>query len=248
MIMLITRRCTLFWALAAITARPARAEALPPVDVALVLALDVSTSVIDARWELQRGAYRDTFLDPAIIARISQGPIGRIAVTVVEWSEGESRVQVVPWTLVSDKATGASFSAALATMPRAFKGNTCIGGGLYLSTQLLQSAPFDAMRKVIDISGDGTQNVMGFAENGNQSLRADVVRDLAVASGIVINGLPILLPENDSYYFIGDNAGVVPFYQEQVISPNGFIVVVPNGNDAGAFGEALKRKLLIEVS
>jgi len=241
---LIHRRHALLGALASATIRPAQAKTLPPVDVALVLALDVSRSVIDARWELQRGAYRDAFLDLDIIATLRSGPIGRIAVTVVEWSDCDFREQVVPWTLISDRTTGAWFAVALANMPRAFRGKTCVGGGLYLSMQLLLSAPFEAMRKVIDISGDGVQNDTAFA--GSQSLEAPAVRDLAVASDIVINGLPILLPEGDQYH--GGNVGVVPFYQEQVITPNGFVVVVPNGNDASAFGEALKRKLIMEIA
>ena len=241
----ITRRHALLGALATAIVKQAQAKARPPVDLALVLALDVSASVINARWELQKGAYRDAFLDPDIIATLRSGPIGRIAVTVVEWAECVFPEQVVPWTVVSDQATGASFAAALASMPRAFRGNTCVGGGLYLSMQLLLSAPFEAMKRVIDISGDGVQGkATGFVER--QSLEASAVRDLAVASGIVINGLPILLPKGDRYY--EENIGVVPFYQEQVITPCGFVVVVPDGNDASAFGEALKRKLLMEIS
>lgn len=241
---LISRRYALVGALAMTAVRPARATILPPVDVALVLALDVSTSVIGARWELQRGAYRDAFLDPDIIARISRGSIGAIAVTVVEWASGDLRQQVVPWTVVSDQVSGTNFAATLANMPREFRGKTCVGGGLHLSMQLLLSAPFETMKKVIDISGDGIQSDATCV--GNQSLEAFAVRDLAVASGIVINGLPILLPENDMYH--GRNVGVVPFYEKDVIGgPGSFLVVVPDGNDAKAFGEALKRKLLMEV-
>ena len=69
---------------------------------------------------------------------------------------------------------------------------------------------------------------------------------MAVASGIVINGLPILLPKGDQYHY--GNVGVVPFYRKQVITPNGFVIIIPDGNDESAFSEALKRKLLIEVS
>ncbi|MDO8407677.1 MAG: DUF1194 domain-containing protein [bacterium] len=245
MTMFITRRHALIGALAMTAVRPALAESKPPVDVALVLSLDVSSSVVDARWELQRGAYRDAFLDSDIIATLRSGPIGRIAVTVVEWSYCERRIQVVPWTVVSDQVSGANFALALANMPKAFYGKTCVGGGLYESIQLLQSVPFEAMKKVIDISGDGLQNEHGrFA--GGQSLEASAVRDLAVASGIVINGLPILLPESDQYHYA--NVGVEAFYRDHVITPNGFMVVVPNGNDASAFSNALKRKLLMEVA
>lgn len=242
----VTRRHALFGALAATALRPALAQAKTPADVALVLALDVSRSVIERRWSLQKAGYATAFLDPDIITRITHGPIGRIAVTVVQWSDCESRKQVVPWTLISDQASGARFATTLANMPRVFEGRTCVGGGLYLSLELLLAAPFEATKRVIDISGDGIQNDTGFLGPESQSLDASAVRERAVASGIVINGLPILLPEDD--HFSGENMGVVPFYRKNVISRDGFVVVVRDGNDPGAFADALKQKLLIEIS
>ena len=152
------------------------------VDLELVLAVDVSYSMEVDEQRIQRQGYVNAFLQPALVNAIQSGPVGKIAVTYVEW--GGSAVQIVPWTLIDGPSTAVQFADALSQQPMRRISFTSISNTLAFSRKLFQTNPFQGMRRVIDISGDGPNNA---------GAPAPVARNSTVAQGIVIDGLPIML-------------------------------------------------------
>lgn len=212
------------------------------IDTALVLALDVSGSVTEARWKLQREGYASAFRDPEIIRRINTGQTGKIAVTLVEWSECALQAQSIPWAIVGDVDSARTLSTRIGGVRREFDGGTCPAGGLLFAADLIASAPFNAARTVIDLSGDGSQNEV-FLKGGVQVPVSDI-RDQVVGRGITINGLAILIPPGKEYHE-DDLAG---YYRDNIIGgPGAFLVVVKDADDRDAFAEAIKQKLLGEL-
>jgi hypothetical protein len=208
---------------------PGRLAALVslPVDLALVLAVDTSGSVSEDRMALQIHGYADAFRTPHLLGAVRQGRFGRIAATFVEWSDAGRQTQAVDWTVISDAPTAQDFSLALIEAGRPTPGWTSISGAIDYSARLFVRGGIAATRRVIDISGDGTNN------DGRPIADA---RDAAVAAGITINGLPILEiePQLDSYY------------RDNVIGgPDAFIVAVRDSRD---FAGAVLRKLLVEIA
>ncbi|TCZ56751.1 DUF1194 domain-containing protein [Roseicella aquatilis] len=218
----------------ALLSRPARADA-EPVDVLLVLAVDVSRSVDDDEARLQREGYRAAVSDPQVVEAVRGGMIGAIGLAYVEWAGAEYQRLVLPWMRVSNAAEANAWSERLAEAPRASLSWTSISGGLDFSRSVLQQAPFEATRRVIDVSGDGVNNSGGPVE---------MSRDRLVSEGVTINGLPIV---NDRPTF-----GRMPpiplddYYRESVIGGPGAFVIV--AEDFQSFGQAVKRKLIREVA
>jgi Protein of unknown function (DUF1194) len=215
--------------LAAAIGSPAAAQTAPPaVDLQLVLAVDVSGSVNQMRFELQRDGYVAAFRHPHVLAAIRSGPAGAIAVTVTQWTGPALQFQVVPWTRISDAASAEDFAAAIERAPRQlFGGGTSISGAIDHAMSLWRESPFQAPRRVIDVSGDGANN------RGRPAAQA---RDEAVAAGIGINGLPILALEPD----------LDRYYEQNVIGGPGAFMVVAHSYEA--FAEAVRRKLIIEIA
>lgn len=215
---------------------PHRAQAdADPVDVLLVLAVDVSRSVDDDEARLQREGYRAAVSDPQVIEAIRGGMIGAIGIAYVEWAGAEYQRLVLPWLRVSNAVEAHAWSERLAEAPRASLSWTSISAGLDFSRQVLAEAPFDATRRVIDVSGDGVNNSGGPVE---------AARDRLVAEGVTINGLPIV---NDRPTF--GRMPPVPldeYYRDSVIGGAGAFVIV--AEDFQAFGQAVKRKLIREVA
>jgi hypothetical protein len=197
------------------------------VDLALVLAIDTSGSISNERLAMQIGGYAQAFRQAGLVRAIQAGNHGQIAATFVSWSDYQRQFQEVPWTVLSDPTSAAAFSDAIAHAVPPTPGWTSITGAILFSTHLLRTLPIHADRRVIDISGDGPNN------DGPAPAAA---RDAAVATGITINGLPIL--EVDP--------GLDTYYRSQVIGgPDAFLLVA---RDRVRFAEALLRKLLIEVA
>jgi hypothetical protein len=215
--------------LAAAIGSPAAAQTAPPaVDLQLVLAVDVSGSVNQMRFELQRDGYVAAFRHPHVLAAIRSGPAGAIAVTVTQWTGPALQFQVVPWTRISDAASAEDFAAAIERAPRQlFGGGTSISGAIDHAMSLWRESPFQAPRRLIDVSGDGANN------RGRPAAQA---RDEAVAAGIGINGLPILALEPD----------LDRYYEQNVIGGPGAFMVVAHSYEA--FAEAVRRKLIIEIA
>lgn len=197
------------------------------VDVAIVLAVDVSGSVTEDSWVLQREGYAAAFRDPDVVRAITKGECGAIAVTMMQWASSLQQRQVVPWSYVNGLDGAASFAQALRDTKRIFNGMTSVSGAIGSGVALLETSPYSALRRVIDISGDGKNND-GESPKG--------IRALALAKGITINGLPIIGPEPD----------VEPYYRNVVIGgPGSFVVVAENVHD---FGRAIRLKLILEIA
>lgn len=219
---------------AAALTRPARAEG-EPVDVLLVLAVDVSRSVDEDEARLQREGYRSAVSDPAVVEAIRGGMLGAIGLAYVEWGGAEYQRLLLPWTRIASQSDANAWSDRLMEAPRASLSWTSISAGLEFSGRTLDAAPFEALRRVIDVSGDGVNNSGGPVEQA---------RDRLVAEGITINGLPIV---NDRPTF-----GRVPpvaldlYYRDSVIGGPGAFVIV--AEDFKSFGNAVRRKLIREIA
>jgi hypothetical protein len=160
------------------------AKAQTNVDLQLVLAVDASGSVNDARFELQKQGYAAAFRNPQVIKAIQSGGEQSIAVTMMQWTGPFMHVQVVPWTLLKDAASAKAFADAISGSQRElFGGGTSISGAIDQSMMLLSQSPFKSPRRTIDVSGDG-------ANTSGRSIIA--AREDAVRQGVSINGLPIL--------------------------------------------------------
>lgn len=205
----------------------AHPAAAAKVDMALVLAVDVSESVDAGEYELQHEGIARAFENPDVIAAIQNGTGGAIDVLMLEWSDRDKQAIVVPWTRISDKATGAAFAAKVRASRRSSAGLTAIGDALLASAAALKTVPDQPARRVIDISGDGMANI---------GPKPDDIRDTLNAAGITINGLAILASEPwlDTYY------------NDDVIGGDGaFLLQV---KDFQSFATAIKQKLLAEIS
>jgi hypothetical protein len=206
------------------TSPSARAD---DVDLALVLAIDVSGSVTADRWTLQRRGYARAFRSPDVAGAIASGRHGAIAVTVVTWSSADMQRQMTRWTVIDGPDAAAAFAAEIEGLPRVFAGSTSISGAIDFALRTLDGFAGRPDRRVIDVSGDGANN------SGELCKPA---RDRAVARGVTINGLPIE----------ADEPGIERFYREHVIGgADAFVVVAA---DYDAFAEAILAKLVREIA
>ena len=207
---------------------PAPKPGEPDVAVALVLAVDTSGSVSMGRFELQKQGYAAAFRNPQVLNAIRSLATQSIAVTMMQWTGPFLHVVVVDWTQIKDEASADAFAAAIDAAPRRlFGGGTSISGAIDYSRLLLARSPFRAIRRVIDISGDGSNN------SGRDVTEA---RDEAVRDGIGINGLPILTVE----------PGLDRYYRDYVIGgPGAFMIPV---KDYDNFADAVLKKLINEIA
>ena len=213
---------------------PAQAET--PVDLELVLAVDVSGSVDPEEARLQREGYVGALMNPKVQAAIRGGPFGRIAATYVEWAGDSYQHTVVGWTVLQDGGSLESFASAIAESPTMTAQWTAIGAAIVHSARLFDDNGYEGTRRVIDVSGDGVNN-RGFP--------VEWARDQAVAAGITINGLPILNDRPNPW------GGAPPvdldaYYRDHVIGgPGAFLVPAISFE---AFADAILAKLLLEIS
>ena len=172
--------------------RPQVVPKMPPVDgveavdLALVLALDTSASVNQERWALQVLGYADAFRDRDVVAALRSGAYGMIAVTVVQWSDTNDQSIVIPWRILRDAENAAVFSNEIEHMRRVHNRNTALARAIDFSSLVIEHPPFKALRKVIDISGDGSDNRGGLVA---------LSRKRVIDMGVTINGLPIIADE-----------------------------------------------------
>jgi hypothetical protein len=210
------------------------------VDLLLVLAADVSGSMDESKFELQRSGYAAAFSNPRVIEAIRAGPRGRIAAAFIEWSGILQQKIVIDWTVISNDETARQFGDRIMEVPRAFaRSSTSISAGIDFGMTQLDRAPYKAHRLVIDVSGDGDNN------SGRDPAAA---RDVAIAKGITINGLVILTePPSRSYSsHTSPPGGLSNYYRNNVIGGAGaFVVVVENFN---SFGNAITKKLIAEIA
>ena len=198
------------------------------VDLHLLLAVDASGSVDVTRFELQRRGYVAAFRSAQVLQAIRGGDNESIAVAMFQWTGPTLQAQIVPWTQVKDQASANSVASIIETTPRRlFSGGTSISGAIDYAMHWFPQSPFRGERRVIDISGDGSNN------GGRSVTRA---RDEAVAADVNINGLPILAwePNLDRYY----KANVIG-------GPGAFMIVA---KDFSTFSDAILKKMIIEIA
>ena len=217
-------------------AAPSASAADQPVDLELVLAVDVSGSVDDDEALLQRSGYVGAFRHPEVIDAIAKGFLGRIAVAYMEWAGEAHQKLLVDWTVI-DGADGANrFADRLAGATVRTAAWTSISGAIGFSMTLFERNGFEGTRRVIDISGDG-------ANNAGPPVTA--LRDAAVAEGLIINGLPIV-NRRPSRFGLPQEPALDQFYIHCVIGgPGAFIVTA---DDFHSFAVAVRRKLVLEIA
>lgn len=231
-------RRTLLIALSLLSMAPA-ATAAEPVDLALVLVTDVSRSIDDSEYDLEKQGLATAMRDPAVLGAIRNGALGTIAVAYIEFAGPYEVRTIVDFTLVRDAVSAQVFADRLIAAPRAFYGRTSISAGIDAAVDLLAKSNLEAQRRVIDVCGDGTNNA------GRDITAA---RDDAVRAGILINGLTIINDHPVSYTFahVAPPGGLTNWYREHVTGgPGSFVLEV---HDFKTFGEAMKRKLLNEIA
>jgi hypothetical protein len=230
---------TVLTVLALASSQLAPASAAEPVDLLLVLASDVSRSVDHPKFMLQREGYAAAVSNPEVLDAIRSGPHGKIAISFVEWSGFGAQKLVVGWSMIDGSATARRFGDQLVELPRSFADRTSISGGIEFSMQQFEGAPFEAARRTIDVSGDGTNNA---------GRDVTLARDEALAKGITINGLVILsdrqMPWNAEH--TNPPGGLEKYYRDNVIGGPGAFVLV--AEDFQSFGRAIIKKMIAEIA
>ena len=201
------------------------------VDLQLILAVDVSESMSFAEKKIKRNGLADALRDPTVIAAITSGPLGRVAITYVEWAE--FAYPALQWTLLDGPQTAERFAGQLERLWFHRERGTSISRALSYASTLFDRSRFTSSRRTIDISGDGPNNV---------GPSVTEMRDKVVARGITINGLPIVF-EGSGSAGIDHNL----FYRSCVIGgPGAFTMPVKSGEElAGAIKVKLLREILV---
>jgi Protein of unknown function (DUF1194) len=206
-----------------------------PVDVELVLAVDVSYSMDPDEQRLQREGYRLALTSKEFLSALREGANGRIAVTYIEWASEYDQKIVMPWRLIDGPEAADAVSAELGAAPYRRASRTSISGGLRFAKGLFANSGYHGLRRVIDVSGDGANNAGPLIVP---------TRDDVLAAGITINGLPIMLkrPLRGSM----DIEHLDWYYEDCVVGgPGAFVVPI---RDRSQFVEATRNKLVLEVS
>ncbi|MEL7163865.1 MAG: DUF1194 domain-containing protein [Pseudomonadota bacterium] len=211
------------------------AQSRVEVDVELVLAVDVSRSMQPFELEIQRRGYAAALASDEVARAIAKGPLGRIALTYVEWAGSYDQRTIVPWTLIETQTQARAFADQLVLNFSDGMRRTSISGALAFAAAEIDSNTYDGLRRVIDISGDGPNNM---------GLGVTTARDKALAAGITINGLP-LLTRDDSLFSRWDIPDLDAYYRACVIGgPGAFVLPV---TDWSEFEAAVRRKLVLEI-
>ena len=228
------------WLVASLLIFPiAVARAAERVDLLLAFAADVSSSMDVSKFKLPRDGYVAGINNPRVVNAIRSGGTGRIAACFIEWSGDASQKLVIDWTMISDAQSARRFSDGIVEAPRSFADRTSISAGIDFAVKQLERAPFEARRRAIDVSGDGTNN------SGRDVTAA---RDQALSKGITINGLVILSTEPLAWNPEHTNppGGLAEYYKRNVVGGPGAFVIV--AQDFESFGQAIINKLIGEVA
>jgi hypothetical protein len=215
--------------------RSAAAEQKPSVDVELILAVDVSYSMDLDELAVQREGYAQAINSKEFLQALKSGPTGKIAVTYFEWAASNDQKIIIPWRVIDGPESADAVSHEIMKTPIRRASRTSISGAINFAMPLFDENPYRGLRRVIDISGDGPNN------NGSPVTGA---RDVALAKGITINGLPIMVKEPSYSTMDIDN---LDFYYEDCVigGPGSFVVSI---KDRDKFKEAIRTKLLLEVA
>jgi hypothetical protein len=210
-------------------------DAAASVDVELILAVDVSYSMDMDELAIQREGYAQAIVSKEFLQALKSLPNGKIAITYFEWAASADQKIIIPWRLIDGPETADAVANEIMKTPIRRASRTSISGAIYFAMPLFDENPYHGQRRVIDISGDGPNN------NGAPIIGA---RDAALAKGIVINGLPIMVKEPS--YSTMDIDNLDWYYEDCVIGgPGSFVVSI---KDREKFKEAIRAKLLLEVA
>lgn len=201
------------------------------VDVELALAVDVSRSMDYDEVRIQRQGYVEALSHPEFINAVKGGLLGRIAISYYEWAGDVDQASVIDWQIIQTAEDAKAFADKLAARPIATQRRTSISAAISYGATSIISNNYRGMRQVIDVSGDGPNNI---------GVPVQPVRDKAVEAGIVINGLAIMLRPS------GTSGGLDRYYSDCVAGgPGSFVLPV---HEIGDFAIAVRRKLVMEVS
>ncbi len=229
----VARLCVLGAAVAEPVAGQQRDEV---VDVELVLAVDVSLSMLSNELEMQRHGYAEAIVHPAVVEAIAKGLHQKIAVTYVEWAGVSSQRVVIPWTVIASAKDARAFAETLTASHLSGMRRTSISAAIDHAVTLFAANGFYGLKRVIDISGDGPNN---------QGRPVKDARNDAANAGFVINGLP-LMTHNTMPFGSFDIPDLDAYYANCVIGgPGSFVFPV---NDWDQFAEGVRRKLIQEIA
>src|SRR5580700_1205410 len=210
-------------------------KAQPVVDVELVLAVDVSYSMDMDELAVQREGYAQAIVSKEFLQALKALPNGKVSVTYFEWAASNDQKIIIPWRIIDGPETADAVADEILKTPIRRASRTSISGAIYFAMPLFENNPYPGLRRVIDISGDGPNN------NGAPVTPA---REAALAKGITINGLPIMVKEPS--YSTMDIENLDWYYEDCVIGgPGSFVVSI---KDREKFKEAIRTKLLLEVA
>ena len=203
------------------------------VDVELVLAVDVSYSMDLEELAIQREGYAQAVTSPEFLNALKGGPHGKVAVTYFEWAASTDQKIVIPWRIIDGPETADAVAAEIMKAPLRRASRTSISGAINFGMQLLADNPYKGLRRVLDVSGDGPNN------DGEPVL---IARDAALAKGVTINGLPVMVKQTPSM----DIEKLDIYYEDCVIGGSGSFVVPIK--EKVKFKEAIRTKLILEVA
>jgi Protein of unknown function (DUF1194) len=205
------------------------------VDVELVLAVDVSYSMDMDELAVQREGYAQAIVSKEFLQALKSLPNGKISVTYFEWAASNDQKIIIPWRIIDGPETADAVADEILKTPIRRASRTSISGAINFAMPLFENNPYPGLRRVIDISGDGPNN------NG---VPVTPARDAALAKGITINGLPIMVKEPS--YSTMDIENLDWYYEDCVIGgPGSFVVAI---KDREKFREAIRTKLVLEVA
>lgn len=201
-------------------------------DLELVLLADASGSIDSSEIAFQRQGYAQAITDPEVLATIANTAYGTIAVTYVEWASNQA--VVADWTIIDGTESAASFAEQLTTRPRQAYGRNAIGSALLEGLRLMEENEIEGWRRVIDFSGDSVSSYSGPS--------ISEARRTVLGAGVTINALPILRPDDPGRA----HGGLEAAYETRIIGGPGSFVVTAESRES--FAEAVKRKLILEIS
>ncbi|CCE09567.1 conserved exported hypothetical protein [Bradyrhizobium sp. STM 3843] len=210
-------------------------EAAASVDVELIIAVDVSYSMDLDELAIQREGYAQAISSKEFMQALKNGPHGRVSITYFEWAASGDQKIIIPWRLIDGPESADAVAAEIMKTPIRRASRTSISGAIYFAVPLFDDDPYRGLRRVIDISGDGPNN---------SGAPVTIARDSALAKGIVINGLPIMVKEPS--YSTMDIDNLDYYYEDCVVGgPGSFVVPIKSREE---FKEAIRTKLLMEVA
>jgi len=203
------------------------AQATEPVDLELVLAVDSSASVDYTEFNLQLQGLTLAFEDPELASAIAAGPIGAIAVTLVEWSSSERQEVSIPWTVIRTGEDARAFAERIRRAPRmVITGATSLSSAILFAAGMFDANAYEGTRHVIDLSGDGYNN---------QGTALSIARELVLDRGVTINALAI---ENQVL-------GLGDYFEQSLIGGFGSFMI--RADDYEDYLGQIRRKLLREI-